>query len=536
MPGTVGESLGSPGAADQRAQDSGQDGAFDGDAPTLFGAVPFVRRAIAEWHSRIPTALLSEWAENMRESTAEIAVGQELLSQSGCSGTDAWVRWLQELLSHWSNTFGGAVTLVTQVVGAESAPAKRVFLREHACPQVLLQDVVEFKKNLVLNTMTGEYVTIPFGSVTGAGFSCASRSKMNRHRASNVGCVRGQVGSTGETFEAIKHLIVRSRAAVSFLECVVELAQEEVGPDGLSTSDADYIKESFEKEGFTAIVISHNPRMCGMPIDRWRLWVVIFNVPADLAMPHLHKFHDLLESMRNGPQWPVADFLIPESTLKAWTDEAPIAASSVAKRGKKDCEWGDVHSDAFPRLGLEWPPSDASLEGFRQRESEVTFAADKLHPLGDEEFSFLDANHTFERLFKWDPATKSTVNPWKQHVPTLTAQSRIVCRFRDSSSGDSALRHVHALEMMSFQGWDIPMWKGKNPFATRGELPITHELLRDMAGNMWNAGSFCPIAIAAFGALPYRALRAQAVARESSAPQAVPESCPASDSFESDSD
>ena len=116
-------------------------------------------------------------------------------------------------------------------------------------------------------------------------------------------------------------------------------------------------------------------------------------------------------------------------------------------------------------------------------------------------YDFLDANHSFERSFKWAiSAPEPKVNsPWRKAVPTLTAQSKMIARVRDRETGVVRIRRLHGLEVFALQGWGPQLWHSKN-------FP-SNSLLCNLAVNMWDAGSFIPIAIAAFGAFPVTDLK-----------------------------
>ena len=99
--------------------------------------------------------MLATWSENMKQALAEISTENEIYCQSGCSGTDAWVPWLQHLLDHWQEYYGADATKCKAVLGVESNAQKREFLIEHNCPEVLLTDVSEFNKTSVWNSRRG---------------------------------------------------------------------------------------------------------------------------------------------------------------------------------------------------------------------------------------------------------------------------------------------------------------------------------------------------------------------------------------------
>ena len=87
---------------------------------------------------------------------------------------------------------------VESVLASEIKRAKREFLKLRNCPRVLTEDIAEFELNMVLNHVPpNRRGVLPFGTVTGSGFSCTSATKQNKHRSKNLGCVRKGVEATG---------------------------------------------------------------------------------------------------------------------------------------------------------------------------------------------------------------------------------------------------------------------------------------------------------------------------------------------------
>ena len=91
---------------------------------------------------------------------------------------------------------------------------------------------------------------------------------------------------------------------------------------------------------------------------------------------------------------------------------------------------------------------------------------------------------------------KSLRNPWKLYLPTLTATSVMVCRFR--KDGATTFKRLHGLEAMRCIGWDLGHFQD-------GTLSsqVDYGLLCDLAGNAWSSLAFLPVAMAAFGAAPW---------------------------------
>lgn len=183
----------------------------------------------------------------------------------------------------------------------------------------------------------------------------------------------------------------------------------------------------------------------------------------------------------------------------------------TAKKMKGDsAQWKATHEAAFMQHGMQWPPPAMKMDpllatGFKQREAECVHFANELFPTGRDgnasegQWTFMDANHSFERLFKWPLSEgQEMTNPWRSCVPTMTANSSIAARRR--KSGQLEIREIHGLEAMRLIGWDLGFWAHHaSPFRPN---VITPELLMDLAGNAWSSFAFLPLAIAALGSAP----------------------------------
>ena len=69
------------------------------------------------------------------------------------------------------------------------------------------------------------------------------------------------------------------------------------------------------------------------------------------------------------------------------------------------------------------------------------------------EWQYFDANHTFERTFRWPikDTTKGLRNPWKTYVPTITGSSSMTGRVLKPDN-TIQFRKVHGLEAMQMIG------------------------------------------------------------------------------------
>ena len=112
-----------------------------------------------------------------------------------------------------------------------------------------MQDVAELKHSRVLDLRTSASAVQRPVVMMGGGFSCKGNSQMTSWRAENMVCIAKGETSTGETFHAIKDYIVKFRPLVSILENVPQIeSQYELEP-GVTSSDAEYIREVFTDDG-----------------------------------------------------------------------------------------------------------------------------------------------------------------------------------------------------------------------------------------------------------------------------------------------
>ena len=100
-------------------------------------------------------------------------------------------------------------------------------------------------------------------------------------------------------------------------------------------------------------------------------------------------------------------------------------------------------------------------------------------------------------------------------------------RIKDKG-GVVTIRRIHGLEAMQLIGWPLKAWRHGTPFTSP---KVTPELLSNMAGNAWIFAHFLPLAIAAFGCVPWDAV---AAARRMA--KALPMQMPAEDSGSSSSE
>ncbi|CAK0882438.1 unnamed protein product, partial [Prorocentrum cordatum] len=483
-------------------------------------------RAIKSQHASIPKKMYLGWLSNLRsflEGVVEpVAAGENGVKVSdGCSGTNIWHHVLNLLGRFWHAEFGTVPFVVDHCASAEIDANKQAFLMSQFEMTTLVADVRDLAAPRHMNLVSQSLTMTPWAKIFGGGFSCKNKSKMNSQRAKFKSTIPDAVGSTGETFDSMKDFIRKTRPFFSMLENVPEI--EEAGEDDSGApapSDASVIKKTFEDMGFTVVTCTFDAKSYGSPASRSRWWCLIWDIPNYLSDHVTSNFLSVLGEMKTDMINP-GEFLLSKNELAKFCEGIIEAAPSAAahgpapKKGKTDANWKSVHESAFLQHGVEWPPTlPDELHSFRyQREKEVVFFANQTWPATASGWQFFDCNHTFERIFKY-PSVKedgSLKSPWKDFVPTLTAQSSIAARFMDSD-GRVSMRHVHGLECMHFIGWSLGHYKGQSsPFKTPG---VTPELLEDMAGNAWSGFAVAPIAIAALGAAHFDWYKCDARKRE----------------------
>ena len=86
-------------------------------------------------------------------------------------------------------------------------------------------------------------------------------------------------------------------------------------------------------------------------------------------------------------------------------DHFPYASDSAGggKRRRVERlveEWKSTHEELCSKMGIAWPPDVSYLENFTHRQAEVTHVANEMFPAKKPGWSFMDGNHSAERLFR----------------------------------------------------------------------------------------------------------------------------------------
>ena len=471
-------------------------------------------------HKKLPAMMVSKFVRNLKSCLEQQTVGGRIQAGCGCTGTGAWVKFMESNTRCWEERYGITAVPIDHALGAENVVPKQDFICKHCGIDVLLGDIKQFENARVSDVRTPEATrSLPSCTVFGAGYSCLDKSKQNSKRKNtSTQAVRNKRGSTGNTFAHAAAYIVKVRPKVSYLECVTEVENKDFFDEetGDWESDSDFIKETFERHHFTVICCVLSARERGSAKNRVRWWASIFDMPLPIAqeLGLEATFHELLASLKLDP-YPIDRFFLAEDVLATLTSSLPYRLDQPPpKKIRDELGWKLIHEMICLDKNLEWPrnllfreedPSTAAYSQFRIREGEVISIAIELFPLKPCLWHYFDANHTAERSFKLDKhgnpinADGSMRNPWQIVCPTLTSCTIIVCR-KVEEDGTASMRRLHCLEALRLAGWDLCHFHEDGPFFQENQ---DTDLLTSFAGNMWTAFHFLPLHIASSGCVDW---------------------------------
>ena len=477
---------------------------------------PLLLKAIARYHHLIPKQYLVTWVTNLRSTIEEMQTGSHIGTADGCSGTGIWMLCNKVLFKFWKDEFGvGEDTSLVHHFACELDPRKRNFhIRHHPDTKAMFGDVADLVKRIARDYVTGKDTRVPQPhGLFGGGFSCKLKTKLNNNRSQFTSCIKDEIGSTGQTFKYLFEFSVLTRSVITVLENLKECQQQslEYDPDSstmTATSEDEFIRQKYERENFTCLLVPDDAQHHKSKARRERLWFVILDMPTSIAkqLDVEANYHRVFDALRDTVPYPFEYFEVPEDVLLQMNLGRPLEQGH-RKCAKKDEKWQAVHEELFNFATVPWPPTldDPVFKRFRERAAEVVFLANTLWEPQDSEWEFLETLHSAERVFGWpivsnrslessDPK-KALRNPWKSTIPTMTGGSAI-CGRRMDKNGKVILKKIHPLEMFQLNGWDISMWEQGSPYLS---AEVDDELLVDLAGNSWSSFSYVPVIMAAMG-------------------------------------
>jgi site-specific DNA-cytosine methylase len=203
----------------------------------------------------------------------------------------------------------------------------------------------------------------------GAGFSCRSRSKLNKNRADFVGCCAAgsTSGETGFTWEAVRGYIKRGKPRVVVLENVMDLMQTYGEQE---ESDATHVVRAMTEMGYAARWVVIEASNHGSIAVRERLYLVAFFVGMDQndgllgqGQLLLCELEELITSCYIS-DLPIGDFVCAATDPVLATAPGyhlPEDRASWKKGTAEDCKYVAEHTSIFAASYMKYPPDTSNL-------------------------------------------------------------------------------------------------------------------------------------------------------------------------------
>ena len=177
-----------------------------------------IRRALAIWFRSLSPWVATQAVRgiHMLNSRGEITYG------SLFSGSDITARVFDKLADLFSTVSGRDCHIFTPMFQCESDAAKRIWLLEQFADtgsrpgcKYLFGDAVELaEQSKAYDHRSQSHKMVPKVDIVSAGFSCKSKSKLNKGRGSFRNCVQHEDGETGTTFAHTKKFVEKKRPRV----------------------------------------------------------------------------------------------------------------------------------------------------------------------------------------------------------------------------------------------------------------------------------------------------------------------------------
>jgi site-specific DNA-cytosine methylase len=147
-------------------------------------------------------------------------------------------------------------------------------------PEMSFKDVDGIAQNSAWDCISGSTRFAPWVNLFWAGFSCKSRSSLNRKRSANANCLQRQDldAETSATFEGIFQYIARVRPQCLILENVATLLEKLTAE---SQSDADYVLSRLASVGYVGLHMKFDCEDFGSRASRIRLCFMAWQVAPD---------------------------------------------------------------------------------------------------------------------------------------------------------------------------------------------------------------------------------------------------------------
>ncbi|CAK0804534.1 unnamed protein product, partial [Prorocentrum cordatum] len=463
------------------------------------------------------------------EGIKSVSLGGEALLTYGsaCSGSDLAFHAIESVLDTFLESWvprSAEACKVKHVFACEKDQKKQKFLQAQF-PQLecIFGDVSGLHSRTAKNMINDRRVPIPYVDLFAAGFSCKSRSNANNNSSSHKNCVQeGDLDTeTGYTFHHIYRYILRSKPRLLFLENVSGLAEKDEGSsaDGKepkTQSDADWIVQQLEQNGYAARYVIFDASDFGSPAARKRIyfvaWLMEFDGLKDGSVRFDREKLGIVDRVMNNLTVeaisPKQCLILPPASLLPDSEHVTDFNCSSAKESRaSESVWKEEHCNAFRGMEYPWPP-EMPAKGVRDKGRKCTvqqdtvfsfyrmmlddrnaelalFACSKFPMPPDSDPQFFDTKNSYSRTFAKD----EDASPWRTVVPTLTGQGRMVVRYW--YDGEVILRPVLGIECMAFAGWHFEWWE-------EPRCLYDDSLLINLAGNAFSAFAVVPIAMVLF--------------------------------------
>ena len=442
---------------------------------------------------------------------------------SACSGSEMYTKSLDDCRRFFASEYD--IMLEFPVLfGCDNEPSTHRFMMEQFSEDelpMIFPDITGLTDLRALNVRTGRMTLIPWGNGFTCGFSCLSKTKLNKNAAKNKFCI--QQGSTTETtaitYRGARNFIVKSRPDFSFLENLIALEEED--PDGINTSDEEFIVKDIESKGFAMLIENMEAGEYASWAGRMRKIFLILNGNTRKNRATLAQAHKFIEAMRTEDAWDANAILLDAMSLPT-----PDRSSSTSSSGDGPSPkvpralWRDEHREIFRCAGLPWPPPLQSAPGLRYdgmqsdgRMQECAYFYHTFFPVTEPcfgQWQSVDVNMSMPRTLNVEDISKAqqTVykadlkNPWLTGpMRCLTGSSRMLLRYQQSPSDVPVVRMLLGVEAFRAMGWDRRHWAGYVPGGPFPFPECDNQTLCTMAGRAFSSFVFTTAATAVMSAI-----------------------------------
>jgi site-specific DNA-cytosine methylase len=229
----------------------------------------------------------------------QLYAGQPLTVGTACSGSDMVVVVLELLQKTFITEFDSRVSF-DFLFACERDPKKQKFiLTQFPDLKFLMSSTKELTDAAAVNLKTGSRCIVPYVDIYVAGFSCVSRSRLNKNASQHRGCIASGTETSGVSFAEVWAYVGKVLPELVVFENLPDLLSGSKLTDG--KSDAEYIKSLFTNLGYECFMQIVAAEDYGSRTRRHRLFFMGF-----LEHSHHNMAHDIQEGYRSMKLGPLA--------------------------------------------------------------------------------------------------------------------------------------------------------------------------------------------------------------------------------------